>query len=286
MFSVLTGEAAPIGQALTSSPLVRKLSFTGSTRVGKLLQAACADSMKRTSMELGGNAPFIVFDDADVEAAARGAIASKFRNAGQTCVCANRFYVQAGVYDAFAAALGRQMDEQLRLGDGAAAGVTVGPLINAAAVAKCVRHVADAVAKGAVVARGGQAEAAAAQARLGPHFYPPTLLLEASPDSALCCEETFGPVAALVRFESEQQVLGWANAAPAGLAGYIFTRDAQRLFRVAEGLQVGMVGLNSGNASGAVAAPFGGLKESGHGREGSRWGMLEYQDIKYLSMAV
>jgi len=286
VFSVLTGEAAALGGVLCGHPEVRKLSFTGSTRVGKLLAAACASAapMKRTSLELGGNAPFLVFDDADVAAAARGAVASKFRNAGQTCVCANRFYVQAGVYDAFAAALAAEMDAQLAMGDGAQPGVTLGPLINAAAVEKCARHVADAVARGAALVRGGPPPAGAA--RGGGHFFPPTLLRDVPPEAALCGEETFGPVAGLVRFEREEQALGWANASAAGLAGYVFTADARRLFRVAEALQVGMVGLNSGNASGAVAAPFGGVKDSGHGREGSRHALDEYTDLKYLSMAV
>jgi len=280
--SVITGEAAEIGAALTSSPTVRKISFTGSTRVGKLLQAACAQSMKRTSMELGGNAPFLIFQDADVQAAAAGAMASKFRNAGQTCISSNRFYVHTDVYDAFAAALAAAMD-QLVVGPGDAPGVTLGPLINAQAVAKSARHVADCLSRGARLLRGG---GSAGNHPLGPNFYAPTLLVDVHPDSVLCREETFGPVAALVRVSGEDEMLALANDSPFGLAAYVYTRDAQRLWRVAERLQAGMIGMNSGVASGAVAAPFGGVKESGHGREGSRQGMDEYLETKYLSMAV
>lgn len=281
MLSVVTGDAAPLGTAFTSDPRIRKLSFTGSTRVGKLLGAACAAThMQRTSLELGGNAPFLVFDDADPEAAAAGALASKFRNSGQTCVCANRFYVQDGIYEVFAAYFKAKI-EALVLGDGASQGVTLGPLINSAAVAKCKAHVADALERGARLVLGGKVSTL-----LGRTFFEPTLLVNVPPDSLICREEVFGPVAALVRFSTEEEALRWANDSDAGLAAYVYTRDAGRLWRVGGALEAGMVGLNSGNAAGCVAAPFGGVKGSGHGREGSRHGMAEYQEVKYLSMAV
>ena len=290
VLSVITGEAAPISEAMMASQDVRKVTFTGSTRVGKLLMQACGATMKRSSMELGGNAPFLVFPDADLDAAVNGVMSAKFRNAGQTCISANRFYVADSVYDAFAAALAAKMQASLRMGPGNVAGNTVGPLINRAAVAKCQRHVDDCVAKGARVVLGRDTFVTAAneQQLAHGHFFAPTLLVDVPPNALPCVEETFGPVVALVRLPGDDEAgfLRHANATDAGLAAYVFTTDAARLFRVAERIQAGMVGLNTGIASACSTAPFGGVRDSGHGREGSKHGIHEYTELKYLSMAV
>jgi len=273
--NIVTGrDAKAIGGELSGNPKVRKLSFTGSTAVGKTLMAQCAQGMKRISMELGGNAPFIVFDDADIDAAVEGAIASKYRNTGQTCVCANRLFVHDAVYDAFAGRLVEAV-AKLRVGDGLAGGTDQGPLIDAAALEKVEDHVADAVAKGARVARGGRRHA------LGGTFYEPTVLLDAAPGMRLAEEETFGPVAALFRFSGEDEAVALANATEVGLAGYFYTRDLARAWRVAEALECGIVGINTGLVSTAVA-PFGGVKESGIGREGSKYGLDDYTELKYV----
>ncbi|MBP6900130.1 MAG: NAD-dependent succinate-semialdehyde dehydrogenase [Burkholderiaceae bacterium] len=277
VFSVLTGEARAIGGALTASPVVRKLSFTGSTEVGRLLAAQCAPTLKKMSLELGGNAPFIVFDDADLEAAVQGALASKYRNSGQTCVCANRLLVQAGVYDEFAARLAAAV-AGLRVGNGLEPGVAQGPLIDAPALAKVEELVADAVAQGARVLLGGERHA------LGGRFYQPTVLTGVTPDMRLAREEIFGPVAPLLRFDTEQEAIALANASEFGLAAYFYAGNVQRVWRVAGALQAGMVGINTGVISTAVA-PFGGVKQSGMGREGSALGIHEYLDTKYLCMA-
>jgi succinate-semialdehyde dehydrogenase/glutarate-semialdehyde dehydrogenase len=277
VINVVTGEAAPIGEVLTSHPAVRKLSFTGSTAVGKRLTAAVASTMKRVSMELGGNAPFIVFDDADLDAAVAGLMASKFRNAGQTCVCVNRIYVQAGVAPAFEARLASAIDA-LVVGPGDVPGVQQGPLIDEAAVVKVQRHVDDAVARGGRLVRGGARHA------LGGTFYAPTLIADCAPEMALATEETFGPLAALFTFADEPEAIALANASEAGLAGYFYTRDHGRAWRMAEALEVGMVGVNTGLISTEVA-PFGGVKESGAGREGSRHGLHDYVDLKYVCFA-
>nr|WP_085315473.1 NAD-dependent succinate-semialdehyde dehydrogenase [Derxia lacustris] len=274
VFNVLTGDAPVIGAALTASPAVRKLTFTGSTGVGKLLLAQCADTVKKVSMELGGHAPFIVFDDADLDAAVDGAMAAKYRNSGQTCVCANRFIVQAGIHDAFVQRLAERA-AALQVGAGDADGTTQGPLIDARAVAKVEAHVADAVALGARVVTGGMRHAA------GPNFYAPTVLAGVTPAMRIAREETFGPVAPVFRFDSEAEALALANASDSGLAGYFFTRDIGRAFRVAEALETGMVGINTGLISSEVA-PFGGIKQSGLGREGGRAGIEDYLEIKYL----
>ena len=274
--NVVTGDAAQIGAELTANPLVRKLTFTGSTRVGKLLYAQSAATMKKLSLELGGNAPFIVFDDADLDRAVDGAVAAKYRNSGQTCICTNRFYVQAGIYDEFA----RRFTERVRalqVGNGLEAGVEQGPLINPAAVAKVEAHVADAQAHGARVLTGGQRHA------LGGTFYEPTVLADATPAMLLAREETFGPVAALFRFTDEAEAIEAANATEFGLAAYFYTRDLARTFRVARALQAGMVGINEGLLTTEVA-PFGGVKDSGLGREGSVHGIEEYMQLKYLSL--
>ncbi|MDZ5648552.1 NAD-dependent succinate-semialdehyde dehydrogenase [Nitrospirillum sp. BR 11828] len=276
VFSVVTGHPKPIGGEMTSNPLVRKLSFTGSTPVGKLLMKQSADTLKKLSLELGGNAPFIVFDDADLDAAVEGAMASKYRNAGQTCVCANRILVQDGVYEAFAARLAEAVG-RLRVGNGAEQGVTTGPLINAAAVEKAERHIADAVSKGARVAMGGRRHA------LGGNFFEPTLLLDATPDMILAREETFGPVAPLFRFTDEAEAIRMANDTEFGLAAYFYSRDIGRIWRLAEALEYGMVGINEGIISTEVA-PFGGVKQSGLGREGSKYGIEDYLVVKYLLM--
>ena len=275
-FSVVTGSASAIGGALTASPVVRKLTFTGSTEIGRLLAAQCAPTLKRLSLELGGNAPFIVFDDADLDAAVAGAIASKFRNTGQTCVCTNRMLVQDGVYDLFAEKLGQAV-AQLKVGNGTQADVTQGPLIDAPALAKVEALVADALAKGARCIAGGQRHA------LGGTFYQPTILADATPAMALATEEIFGPVAALFRFKTEAEAVALANDTEFGLASYFFSRDLARVWRVAGALDVGMVGINTGIISTAVA-PFGGVKQSGMGREGSRYGIDSYIDTKYLCM--
>jgi succinate-semialdehyde dehydrogenase/glutarate-semialdehyde dehydrogenase len=274
VLSIVTGSSSAIGGELTSNPIVRKLSFTGSTEVGKILLKQCADTVKKTSMELGGNAPFIVFDDADLDAAVAGAIASKYRNAGQTCVCANRIYVQDGVYDAFAAKLAAAVGE-LKIGNGLESGVNIGPLIDTAAVEKVEEHIQDALNKGAAVSAGGERDA------LGGTFFQPTVLVNVTPEMKIACEETFGPVAPLFRFQNEAEALQLANATQFGLASYFFSRDIGRIWRIAEGLESGMVGINTGLVSTEVA-PFGGVKESGIGREGSRHGIEEYLEMKYL----
>ncbi|MCG9071539.1 aldehyde dehydrogenase family protein, partial [Laribacter hongkongensis] len=274
VFSVITGAAGEIGAELTGSAIVRKFSFTGSTEVGRQLIAQCAGTVKKVSMELGGNAPFIVFDDADLDAAVEGALASKYRNAGQTCVCANRLYVQAGVYEAFAAKLAAAV-AGLKVGDGFDAGVTQGPLIDEAAVHKVEEHVADALAHGARLLAGGRRHA------LGGTFFEPTVLTGVTQSMRVAREETFGPLAPLFRFETEAEVIAMANATEFGLASYFYSRDIGRIWRVAEGLEYGMVAVNSGLLSNEMA-PFGGVKQSGLGREGSRYGIEDYLEIKYL----
>jgi len=274
IFNVVTGDAEQIGGELTSNPLVRKLSFTGSTAVGKKLIAACAGTVKKVSMELGGNAPFIVFDDADLDAAVQGLMASKYRNTGQTCVCANRVYVQDGVYEAFAAKLAVAV-AGLRVGDGLAGPTDQGPLIDERALAKVQAHIADAVAQGARIAAGGKPHA------LGGTFFEPTILLDVTPGMRVSREETFGPVAPLFRFHNEAEAIQLANDTEFGLAAYFFTRDLARSWRVQEALEYGLVGVNTGLISTEVA-PFGGMKESGLGREGSRYGIDEYTEMKYV----
>ena len=278
VFNVITGDSGPIGAELTGNPVVRKLSFTGSTAVGKLLMRQCADTLKKLSLELGGNAPFIVFDDADLEAAVEGAIQSKYRNTGQTCVCANRFLVQDGIYAAFAARLAERAGE-LKVGPGREPGVVQGPLINEAAVAKVEAHIADALAKGASLLTGGARHA------LGGTFFQPTVLADLAPEMLIAREETFGPVAPLFRFATEAEAIALANATEFGLAAYFYTRDLARAWRVSEALEYGMVGVNSGLVSTAIA-PFGGVKQSGLGREGSRYGIEEYLEIKYVCVEV
>ncbi|KAK3693519.1 succinate-semialdehyde dehydrogenase NADP+ [Podospora appendiculata] len=265
-----------VGLVLTSDPAIRKISFTGSTPVGKLLMKQCSTTLKKLSLELGGNAPFIVFDDADVDAAVTGAIASKFRSSGQTCVCANRIFVQRGIYDAFAAKFAAKVRE-FKVGNGFAAGVTHGPLIHAKAVAKVEQHVRDAEAKGAKVVVGGQRLPA-----VGDNFFEPTVLTGMTADMDMASEETFGPVAGLFMFDTEDEVVRLANATNVGLAGYFFSKDLSRVYRVAEHLEVGMVGVNTGLIS-DPAAPFGGVKESGFGREGSLYGIGEYQITKMIT---
>jgi len=277
VFSVLTGGARVIGAELTASPLVRKLTFTGSTEVGRLLAAQCAPTLKKLSLELGGNAPFIVFEDADLDQAVIGALASKYRNTGQTCVCANRFLVHDSVYDAFAAKLAAAV-RALKVGNGLDADVGQGPLIDEPALAKVEELVADAVAGGAQVLTGGQRHA------LGGTFYEPTILTGVGPAMRLAQEEIFGPVAPLFRFHTEAEALQQANDTEFGLAAYFYTRDSARTWRVGAALQYGMVGINSGLISTAVA-PFGGVKQSGYGREGARQGLEEYVQTKYLCMA-
>jgi succinate-semialdehyde dehydrogenase/glutarate-semialdehyde dehydrogenase len=274
VFNVVTGDAAAIGGELTSNPVVRKLSFTGSTAVGKLLMAQCAGTMKKVSLELGGNAPFIVFDDADLEVAVQGAIASKYRNTGQTCVCANRMYVQSGIYDEFAKRLVDAV-ALLRVGDGMQGPTDQGPLIDARAVAKVEAHIADAVANGASIAAGGRRHA------LGGTFFEPTILTGVTAKMRVAREETFGPVAPLFRFDTEEEVIRLANDTEFGLAAYFYTRDLARSWRVQEALEYGIVGVNTGLISTEVA-PFGGMKESGNGREGSHYGIEDYTEIKYV----
>ena len=274
--NVITGPSGPTGGELTSNPLVRKLSFTGSTEVGAKLLAQIAPTVKKASMELGGNAPFIVFDDADLDAAVVGAMASKFRNAGQTCVCANRLLVQSGVYDAFAAKL-RVAVEALRVGNGMDEGVTQGPMINMEAVEKVEAHIADAVGRGASVALGGARHA------LGGTFFQPTILMDVPRTADIFREETFGPAAALFRFETEAEAITMANDTEFGLAAYFYTRDVGRIFRVAEALEYGIIGVNEGIISTEVA-PFGGMKSSGLGREGSKYGIEDYLEVKYLAI--
>jgi succinate-semialdehyde dehydrogenase/glutarate-semialdehyde dehydrogenase len=274
VFNVVTGSATAIGGEMTANPLVRKLTFTGSTGIGKKLMVQCAGTMKKLSLELGGNAPFIVFDDADLDAAVSGAIASKYRNTGQTCVCANRLLVQAGVYDEFAAKL-KTAVSNLRVGDGLAGVTDQGPLIDANAIAKVEEHVADALAKGAKLALGGKRHA------LGGTFFQPTILTDVTPAMNIAREETFGPVAPLFRFETEAQAIAMANDTEFGLAAYLYTRDLARSWRVSEAIEYGIVGLNTGIISTEVA-PFGGVKESGTGREGSKYGILDYTEMKYV----
>ncbi|MGE5256942.1 MAG: NAD-dependent succinate-semialdehyde dehydrogenase [Hyphomicrobiales bacterium] len=276
VFNVVTGDARPIGAELASHPKVRKLTFTGSTETGKLLMQQCAGTVKKLSLELGGNAPFIVFEDADLDAAAEGALQSKYRNTGQTCVCANRLLVQEKVYDAFAAKLTERV-AQLRVGDGMEPGVTTGPLINAAALAKVEDHVADAVSQGARVLIGGKRHPK------GGLFFQPTVLAEVKPSMKITREETFGPVAPLYRFRSDAEAVALANDTPYGLAAYFYSRDVRRIFRAAEALEYGIIGINSGIISTEIA-PFGGMKESGLGREGGKYGIDEFLEIKYLCL--
>ncbi len=275
VLSVVTGDAKAIGGEMTSSPIVRKLSFTGSTSVGKLLMKQCASTVKKVSLELGGNAPFLVFDDADLDAAVEGAIASKYRNTGQTCVCTNRFLVQDGIYDEFARRLSKAVRDQLKVGNGLEDGVTQGPLINEAAVEKVESQIADAVGKGAKIATGG------ARHELGGTFFQPTVLTDVTETMVVAQEETFGPVAPLFRFETEEEAVRMANDTEFGLASYVYGGGLSRVWRVAEALAYGMVGINTGLISTAIA-PFGGVKASGIGREGSKYGIEEYLEIKYL----
>ena len=274
VLNIVTGDAAAIGSELTGNPLVRKFSFTGSTAVGKTLLAQCAGTVKKVSLELGGNAPFIVFEDADLEAAVQGVMASKYRNTGQTCVCANRLFVHTSVYDEFAARLVTAVSA-LRVGAGLSGPTDQGPLIDERALAKVEAHVADAVAQGARIASGGRRHA------LGGNFYEPTVLLDVTPGMRVAREETFGPVAPLIRFTDEAEVLRLANDTAAGLAAYFFTRDLARSWRVQEALEYGLIGVNTGLISTEVA-PFGGVKESGLGREGSRHGIDDYTELKYV----
>jgi succinate-semialdehyde dehydrogenase/glutarate-semialdehyde dehydrogenase len=274
VMSVVTGDSKPIGAELTGNPIVRKLSFTGSTAVGKLLMAQCAQTVKKVSLELGGNAPFIVFDDADLEAAVAGAIASKYRNAGQTCVCANRLFVQSGIYDRFAQRLAEVVGG-MKVGNGLDAETKIGPLIEEKAVAKVEEHVKDALAKGGKVVVGGKRREGEG------HFYLPTVITGVTGDMLALREETFGPVAPLMKFDTEEEAIRLANATEFGLAGYFYSRDVARVWRVAEALECGIVGINEGLISTEVA-PFGGVKESGIGREGSKYGLEEYLELKYL----
>ena len=274
VFSVLTGSSREIGCEMTSNPDVRKVTFTGSTEVGRTLMRQSAETIKKLSLELGGNAPFIVFNDADLDAAVTGAIASKYRNTGQTCVCVNRIYVQSGVYDEFAAKLVKAV-EGLKVGNGLEAGVTQGPLIDASAVEKVEEHIQDALSRGARVITGGKRHS------LGGSYFEPTVLADVPNDAQVAKEETFGPLAPLFRFETDDEVLQLANDTEFGLASYFYSRDISRVWRVAEGLESGMVGINTGLLSTEVA-PFGGVKQSGLGREGSRYGLDEFLEIKYL----
>lgn len=274
--NIVTGSARAIGAELTKSPVVRKLSFTGSTEIGALLLEQCAPTIKRTSMELGGNASFIIFDDADLETAIKAALVAKYRNSGQSCIGANRFLVQAGIHDAFAARLAEET-AKLKVSDGLDPDVAIGPLIDAAAVAKVEEHVADAVAKGAHIASGGKRHAR------GGNFFEPTVLVDVPRTAAIFGEETFGPVAPLFRFDTEQEAIALANDTPFGLAAYVCARDVGRIFRVVEGLEFGMVGVNEGMISTEVA-PFGGVKASGLGREGSSYGIEEYLETKYVAL--
>src|SRR6266403_1846537 len=274
VFNVLTGEPREIGGEMTSNPDVRKLTFTGSTEVGRILMKQSADTIKKLSLELGGNAPFIVFDDADLDAAVEGAIISKYRNAGQTCVCANRLYVQAGVYDAFAEKLVAAV-QKLKVGNGFEPGVLQGPLIDQAAVEKVEEHIQDAISQGARLLLGGHRHS------LGQTFFEPTVLADVTPKMKVAREETFGPVAPLFRFQTDEQAIQMANDTEFGLASYFYSRDIGRIWRAAEGLESGMVGINTGLISNE-AAPFGGVKQSGLGREGSHYGIEEFVEVKYL----
>jgi len=276
VFSVITGIAKDIGGEMTSNPVVRAVSFTGSTAVGKLLMAQCASTVKKIGLELGGNAPFIVFDDADLDAAVQGAMLSKYRNAGQTCVCANRMLVQEGIYDAFVTKLTDAVNA-LKVGDGFSEGVTTGPLINGKAITKVETHIADAISKGGKVTTGGKRHA------LGGSFFEPTIIRDVTTDMLVAREETFGPVAPIFRFKTEEEAISMANDTEFGLACYFYTRDIGRVWRVGEALEYGMVGINEGIIS-TAEAPFGGVKESGVGREGSIHGIDEYVEIKYMLM--
>ncbi|EES4138044.1 aldehyde dehydrogenase family protein [Escherichia coli] len=278
VFNVVTGSAGAVGNELTSNLLVRKLSFTGSTEIGRQLMEQCAKDIKKVSLELGGNAPFIVFDDADLDKAVEGALASKFRNAGQTCVCANRLYVQEGVYDRFAEKL-QQAVSKLHIGDGLDKGVTIGPLIDEKAVAKVEEHIADALEKGARVVCGGKAD------ERGGNFFQPTILVDVPANAKVSKEETFGPLAPLFRFKDEADVIAQANDTEFGLAAYFYARDLSRVFRVGEALEYGIVGINTGIISNEVA-PFGGIKASGLGREGSKYGIEDYLEIKYMCIGL
>ncbi|AUA33495.1 MULTISPECIES: NADP-dependent succinate-semialdehyde dehydrogenase [Pseudomonas] len=276
VLSVVTGSAGEVGGELTGNSLVRKLSFTGSTEIGRQLMEECAKDIKKVSLELGGNAPFIVFDDADLDKAVEGAIISKYRNNGQTCVCANRIYVQDGVYDAFAQKLAAAV-AKLKIGNGLEEGTTTGPLIDGKAVAKVQEHIEDAVGKGAKVLSGGKL--------IEGNFFEPTILVDVPKTAAVAKEETFGPLAPLFRFKDEAEVIAMSNDTEFGLASYFYARDMSRVFRVAEALEYGMVGINTGLISNEVA-PFGGIKASGLGREGSKYGIEDYLEIKYLCLSV
>lgn len=276
VFNVVTGDASAIGSELTSNSLVRKLSFTGSTQTGRLLLQQCAHDIKKVSLELGGNAPFIVFDDADLEQAVAGALAAKYRNNGQTCVCTNRFYIHSTIYDQFAEKL-QQAVSKLQVGNGLDGATTLGPLISEAAVDKVTAHINDAVQRGAKTLLGGQRHA------LGGTFFEPTILLDVPHDALIAQEETFGPVAPLFRFDNEEQVIQLANATEYGLAAYVYTQNLKRIFHLSEALEYGMIGINTGLISNEVA-PFGGIKSSGLGREGSRYGIDEYLELKYVNI--
>lgn len=276
VFNVVTGDASAIGSELTSNSLVRKLSFTGSTQTGRLLLQQCAHDIKKVSLELGGNAPFIVFDDADLKQAVAGALAAKYRNNGQTCVCTNRFYIHSTIYDQFAEKL-QQAVSKLQVGNGLDGATTLGPLISEAAVDKVTAHINDAVQRGAKTLLGGQRHA------LGGTFFEPTILLDVPHDALIAQEETFGPVAPLFRFDNEEQVIQLANATEYGLAAYVYTQNLKRIFHLSEALEYGMIGINTGLISNEVA-PFGGIKSSGLGREGSRYGIDEYLELKYVNI--
>lgn len=278
VFNVVTGSASEVGGELTGNPLVRKLSFTGSTEIGRQLMEQCAKDIKKVSLELGGNAPFIVFDDADLDKAVEGALASKFRNAGQTCVCANRLYVQDSVYDRFAEKL-QQAVSKLQIGDGLQPNVTIGPLIDEKAIAKVQELIADALGKGARVVTGGKVH------ELGGNFFQPTILVDVPGDAKVAKEETFGPLAPLFRFKDEADVIAQANDTEFGLAAYFYARDLGRVFRVGEALEYGIIGINTGLISTEVA-PFGGVKSSGLGREGSKYGIEDYLEIKYMCIGI
>lgn len=278
VFNVVTGSASEVGNELTGNPLVRKLTFTGSTEIGRQLMEQCAKDIKKVSLELGDNAPFIVFDDADLDKAVEGALASKFRNAGQTCVCANRLYIQDGVYDRFAEKL-QQAVSKLQIGDGLQPNVTIGPLIDEKAIAKVQEHIADALDKGARVATGGKSH------ELGGNFFQPTILVDVPSDAKVAKEETFGPLAPLFRFKDEADVIAQANDTEFGLAAYFYARDLGRVFRVGEALEYGIIGINTGLISTEVA-PFGGVKSSGLGREGSKYGIEDYLEIKYMCIGI
>jgi len=276
VLSVVTGTSGPIGKELTTHPLVRKFTFTGSTEVGKLLMQQCASTVKKVSLELGGNAPFIVFDDADIDSAVEGAMASKYRNSGQTCVCANRMFIQEGVYEQFAKKLGEKA-AAMKVGNGLEAGVVQGPLIDMKGVEKVEEHIADALKKGARIVTGGKRH------EKGGSFFQPTVLADVTPAMKITHEETFGPVAPLYRFKTEDELIKLANDTEFGLAAYFYSRDIGRVWRIAEAIESGLIGINVGIISTEVA-PFGGMKESGIGREGSKYGMEEFLEVKYLCM--